>query len=123
MDNDVASLELHHLAGKANSTLLAPVCGNCHAILSDSQIDLTADLMRPDCERRPLQLQAAFELGLAILMGAWAIVEENPTTAIVLGMIVVALIGWAAWNMSADRHLCEIHGPNYCKGVTATVPA
>ena len=122
-ESDVATLELHHLAGKANSSIVAPVCGNCHAILSDSQIDLTADLMRLDPVRRPLQLQAAFEFGLALLMGARAIAEENPTTSIVLGMIVVALIGWAAWNISADQHLSETHGPNYCKGVSAPVPA
>ena len=123
VESDVATLELHHLSGKANSSIVAPICGNCHAILSDSQIDLPADLMRLDPERRPLQLQAAFEFGLALLMSAWAIAEENPTTSIVLGMIVVALIGWAAWNISADQHLSETHGPNYCKGVSAAVPA
>lgn len=116
------TLELHHVAGEANSALLAPLCSNCHTVQSDEQEDLPVDLRFRDPDRRPLVLQAAFDCGLAILAGAAALTSEDQTESVFLGMIAVALLAWAVYNIAADQHFAATYGQQYSAGVTAPVP-
>jgi hypothetical protein len=36
---DWRTLQLHHVAGQAYDDLVAPLCANCHSIMSDAQGD------------------------------------------------------------------------------------
>jgi hypothetical protein len=101
-------LELHHLAGKANSDFEVPLCRNCHQIQSDLQEDLSMnpDLRRRDDERDPHLKQAAMLEGLAIFLVA----------------LVIVLLAWAAWNRAAAQDLSNAYGPGYWHVITADVP-
>jgi hypothetical protein len=58
-------LEDHHLAGRVNDdTLVAIVCRNCHAVLSEAQRDSGVDL-RQDAGRASLERLEAVLRGLA----------------------------------------------------------
>ena len=62
---DRSLLEDHHLAGRANDkTLVAIVCRNCHAGLSEAQRDSGIGLHH-DAERVPLEQAEAVLRGLA----------------------------------------------------------
>jgi len=125
---EIMILELHHVAGEANSKILAPLCGNCHDIQSDAQEDLPADLRLRDPKRRPLVQQAAFELGLALLFGAvicfpsLSVLKDGSWNTF-LGIIALTLVGWAIWNLAADPYFAEQFGSDYSVGVPAPVPA
>jgi hypothetical protein len=116
------TLQLHHLAAEANSTLTVPLCGNCHAIVSDQQEDLPTDLRLRDPDRRPLALQAAFNLGLAILTGIISIDSTNATETALWAIITAALIAWAVWDLAADTDFAARFGADYSVGVPAMVP-
>jgi len=107
-ETDLRALEFHHVAGKANSDLGGPLCGNCHAIQTDAQEDLPANIRRRDPQRRPLQLQAALQFGLAIMFTALAACARNATTTAFFGMIAVALAGCSSrtgWRRSSSTRI------------------
>jgi ribosomal protein L37AE/L43A len=101
-------LNLHHIAGEANSTLGAPLCENCHALVSDSQEDLptTPDLRLRDLSRDPHLKLAAMLEGVAIFFG----------------LLMIALFAWAAWNRAAATELAAQFGPDYWHVITSAVP-
>jgi hypothetical protein len=121
-EGDLRTLQLHHLAAEANSNLIVPLCGNCHAIVSDKQEDLPTDLRLRDPDRRPLALQAAFNFGLAILTGIISIDSTNATETALLAIITAALIAWAVWDLAADTDFATRFGADYSVGVPAMVP-
>lgn len=122
LESDLRTLQLHHLAGEANSNLLVPLCGNCHAIVSDRQEDLPIDLRLRDPDRRPLALQAAFNFGLAIVTGIVSIDSTNATETAFWAMVTMALIAWAVWDLAADTDFAARFGADYSVGVPAMVP-
>ena len=123
-ESDLRAMELHHMAAAANSNLLVPSCGNCHAIESDDQEDLLVDLRLRDTTRRPLALQAAFDFGLAsILFLLAAASKEAQTMRTFYGLVAIALIAWATWNIAADQHFSEQFGSDYSSGVPVPVPS
>lgn len=121
---ELRTLELHHLEAAVNSDLLVPLCVNCHAIQSDMQEDAPIDFRLPDPNRRPLVLQAAFEFGLGSILIAIAAIEstDKPSYSIALGLIAIVLIGWAIWNISADKYFSQKWGLDYAAGVPIKVP-
>jgi hypothetical protein len=121
-ERDLRTINLHHVAGEANSSLCVPLCANCHDVASDTQEDLVGGLRLRDPDRRPLVLQAAFDLGLSIMAGAVAISAREATEATFWGLIAVALAGWAIWNLTADMHFATQFGSDYSAGVMAPVP-
>ncbi len=126
-ESAIATLELHHVAAEANSTLAVPLCMNCHAVQSDGQEDLPVDLRLRDEQRRPLVLQAAFDFGLALLLMVLSVANasrdgEGATAAVFYGLAAVALVAWGVWNLAADAHLAERYGPEYSAAVPAVVP-
>lgn len=122
--SDLRTLELHHVAAETNSDLLVPLCVNCHSIQSDTQEDAPMDFRLADPERRPLVLQAAFEIGLGSMFSVVAVIESNEdrSYAIALGFIAILLFAWAVWNLAADTHFAGKYGPDYSKGVPVPVP-
>lgn len=125
---DLRTLELDHIAGIDNSALVTPLCLNCHAIKSDDAEDMPwAQLRLQDPERSALVLQAAFEFGLACVLGLYAAAnghdDGQATHAVFFGLIALALIAWAMWNLSADQHFTHVLGPGYDKAIPASVPS
>ena len=104
--DDPAGLELHHIAGAANSTLTVSLCGYCHALVSDRQIDLMSALLERDVDRDPHQRQAALLYGAAIL----------------LILLAIAFIAWANWNMAASAHLASQYGADWWKSIPVEAP-
>jgi hypothetical protein len=121
-ENDLRTLELQHVVGRANSGLVVPYCGNCHAIASDYQEDLPLNLLAHGVERSPLLLQAAFDFGLAIAVGALSIHATGATETTFWALAAVALVAWAVWNIAADQHFSTALGPGYGDAVPAPVP-
>jgi len=68
-DNPVG-LEIHHVAGAANSDVTIWLCKNCHAEMSDAQIDDPRHLYRHTAHRDPLTRTAAMLLNLSHLSAA-----------------------------------------------------
>jgi len=62
--DDVNALQLHHVAGEANSHLAAFVCPNCPAALSDQQQDENRDILDHRVPRDPFLQCAGLLLGL-----------------------------------------------------------
>jgi hypothetical protein len=127
-ESDLRTLELDHLAGEANSGLVGPLCANCHAMKSDDEQDRPIDLRRRDPDRSALVLQAAFDFGLAIILGAYAVAawgedDGQPTRAVFWGLIAAALVAWAIWDLAADEHFTNILGPGYDHAIAAPVPS
>jgi len=121
---DLRALELHHVAGQVNSGLTVPCCANCHAMASDSQGELAGKLLRNDAARRPLARQAAFELGVAILILVLIVVTQLPSSGRIAGASIAGgLIAWAVWNLTADQHFAVRYGEDYSVLVPAEVPA
>lgn len=126
-ESAIETLELHHVAAEANGALLVPLCMNCHAVQSDAQEDLPIDLRVRDEHRRPLVMQAAFDLGLALLFlvaAATSAAKEGKvgTVAVFYGLVLVALMGWGVWNLAADAHFADRYGADYSALVPAPVP-
>ena len=119
---DLRTLQLHHVSGEANSILGVPLCGNCHAIVSDQQEDLPLDLRLRDPDRRPLLLQAAFNFGLAIITGMIGLGSKDGTETAFWAIITVGLIAWAVWDIAADGHFAARFGADYSDAVPAPVP-
>ncbi len=126
-ESDLRTLECDHLAGEANSSFIEPLCLNCHAIKSDEAEDAPwASLRLRDPERSALVLQAAFEFGLAVVLGLYvAASSDDPSEAArtaFFGLAAAALIAWALWNLAANEHFTSILGPGYDKAINAEVP-
>ena len=119
---DLRTLQLHHVSGEANSILGVPLCGNCHAIVSDQQEDLPLDLRLRDPDRRPLLLQAALNFGLAIITGMIGLGSKDGTETAFWAIITVGLIAWAVWDIAADGHFAARFGADYSDAVPAPVP-
>lgn len=119
-------LELDHLAGAANSALTEPLCGNHHAIKSHlAERGPMAALRVRDPERRALVLQAAFEFGLAAILGMFAVWDgshDQVARSIFLGAASIGLFAWATWNLAADEYFAEVLGPGYDRAISAPVP-
>jgi hypothetical protein len=119
---DLCVLQLHHVAGQANSELLVPLCGNCHLIVSDDQSDLPANVLSGDLHRRPLVLQAAFNFGLAIVTGIISTDSPDGTEAVFWALVTVGLIAWGVWDIAADGYFLVAFGLDYSEGILAPVP-
>jgi hypothetical protein len=119
-------LERDHTANEANSHLTAPLCGNHHAIKSHlAETGPMAALRLRDPNRRALVLQAAFEFGLAAILGmvaVWHGAQEETAQCIFFGAAGVALIAWAMWNLAADDYFAGVLGPQYDRAIPALVP-
>lgn len=63
-------LEKHHIAGNHEGETII-VCRNCHAKLTDAQLDWPAELF--DNDRTPEMNAVAFFLGLAAILGVLAV--------------------------------------------------
>jgi hypothetical protein len=113
-------LERDHVAHKANSDLIAPLCGNHHAIKSHmAETGPMAALRLGDPERRALVLQAAFEFGLAAILAMFAVWEgadEQTARAVFFGLASAGLFAWATWNLAADEHFAGAYGLDYDRG-------
>ena len=125
-DPNLQILELDHLAGDANSTIVEPLCANHHGLKSFlAETGLMAPLRLRDPERSALALQAAFEIGTGALLGMFAVWDGTHGEAarcIILGVISAALFAWAAWNLSADSYFEGILGRGYDRSILAPVP-
>lgn len=119
-------LELDHLAGAANSDLTEPLCGNHHAIKSHlAEREPMAALRLRDPERRALVLQAAFEFGLAAILGMFAVWDgshDQMARSVFLGAASISLFAWATWNLAADEYFVHILGTGYDRAISAQVP-
>jgi hypothetical protein len=119
-------LELDHLANDANSGLAEPLCGNHHAMKSyAAEHGPMAALRLRDPRRRALVLQAAFEFGLAAILGMFAVwdgAREETARCVFFGAVSLTLVAWAMWNLAADEYFVESLGPGYDRAITAALP-
>jgi hypothetical protein len=126
-ENDICVIEEQHFFGEGNSSLSGPMCANCHAIQSDMQNDFPVDLLRRDPERRSLLRQAAFLLGIFILLSVLGFREtrlgENPSLATALISVAGLALAWAYWNYTADSHFALKFGPDYDKSIPLNAPS
>jgi len=60
----VRTLELHHIAGEANSDAVTWLCKNCHALVSEAQYDDPPQLLRHKYYRDPFKQCASLLRGL-----------------------------------------------------------
>lgn len=83
-----------------------------------------ASLRLRDPNRGPLAIQAAFELGGAVVLTLIVAVDGDDAgaRAIFLLALAAALVAWALWNLTADRDLTRALGPGYGNVITAQVP-
>lgn len=118
-------LELDHLLGAANSGVMEPLCANHHAIKSFmAEHGPVAALRLRDPDRSALLLQAAFEFGLGAILAMWAAwdgVQGATARCIFLGVGSGLLLGWAAWNISADAYFEGVLGRGYDLAIPAPV--
>jgi hypothetical protein len=125
-DPTLRIIDLDHLSGAANSTLVEPLCASHHAIKSFmAESGPMAALRLRDPARSALALQAAFELGLGAILGMFAVwdgMHEETARCIFLGAGSAALFAWAAWNLTADAHFEGLLGPGYDRAISAQVP-
>jgi hypothetical protein len=125
-DPNLQVLELDHLAHEANSAFVLPLCANDHAIKSFlAESGPMAALRLRDPERSALQLQAAFELGLGLLLGMFAIVDgvrEETARCACFGLAASFLFAWAIWNLAADKHFKNVLGSGYDRAIPAEIP-
>jgi hypothetical protein len=114
-------LELDHLVNRANGDIELPLCGNHHAIKSQSaEVGPMATLRLADPNRRALVLQAIFEFGGASIIGMiayWDGQEGQGSRAVFLGVLAAGLLLWALWNLRADAHLASVYGERYDYGL------
>jgi hypothetical protein len=123
-ESDLRALERDHLSGGANSLLIEPLCLNHHAIKSDEAEDHFPELRLRDLNRSALLKQAAFEIGLALVLLLIASVrEEADSMGIFFGIVALSLFGWAAWNVKADRYFADTVGIEYDRHIYAEVPS
>ncbi len=121
---DLRALDGDHLSGSANSVFIEPLCLNHHAIKSDDAEDYFPELRLRDPNRSTLLKQAAFDIGLALVLLLIASVrDEADSMGIFFGIIVVSLFGWAAWNVKADRYFAQALGVGYDQHIIAEVPS
>jgi hypothetical protein len=123
-ESDLRALEGDHLSGDANSVSIEPLCLNHHAIKSDDAEDHFPQLRLRDPNRPALLKQAAFEIGLALVLLLMASLrDEADALSVFFGMTAISLFGWAAWNVAADRYFAEALGIGYDKNITIKVPS
>lgn len=118
-------LEYDHLDGRANSDLAEPLCPNHHAIKSYmAESGPMATLRVGDPARTALAFEAAFDFGLASMLGIMAAADSGDHTAraVFFGFVAAALFAWGCWNLSADRYFIDLLGPSYDRAIPATVP-
>lgn len=125
-DPTLQILELDHVAHVANSSFVAPLCANHHAIKSFlAGIGPMAALRLRDPERSALQLQAAFEFGLGLVLSMFAIVDglrDETARSVCFGVAAGLLFGWALWNVAADKHFENVLGRGYDRAIPAAIP-
>jgi hypothetical protein len=124
-DSNVQVLELDHMANKANSALSEPLCANHHAIKSHvAESGLMAVLRLRDPDRTALALEAAFDFGLATILGMMAVSDgsENASRAVFFATVALALVAWGLWNLAADDHFKNVLGPGYDRAIPAEIP-
>jgi len=125
-EDDICLMEEHHFFGEGNSRLSGPLCANCHAIQSDMQCDFSVDVRRRDPDRRALVYQAAFLLGVFILLTVLGFRERTAGSAS-LGTALNAIGGlalmWAYWNVYADGFFAMKFGKDYDKGMSLSYPS
>jgi len=123
-ESDLRALDRDHLGGGANCLLIEPLCLNHHAIKSDEAEDHFPELRLRDPNRSALLKQAAFDIGLALVLLLIASVrEEADPMGIFFGIVAVSLFGWAAWNVKADRYFADALGIEYDRNICAEVPS
>jgi hypothetical protein len=123
-DPNVQVLELDHLAGKANSGLVEPLCANHHGIKSYmAESGPMAALRQRDPDRTALEFEAAFDFGLAAILGMLAADgAENASRAMLFAAVALLLVAWGLWNVAADAHFKSVLGPRYDLAIPAEIP-
>jgi hypothetical protein len=124
-DLNVQVLELDHMANEANSALSEPLCANHHAIKSYmAESGPMAALRLRDLDRTALALEAAFDFGLAAILGMMAVSDgsENASRAMFFAAVALALVAWGLWNLAADEHFKNVLGPIYDRAISAEIP-
>jgi hypothetical protein len=122
---NVQVLELDHMANKTNSGLVEPLCANHHAIKSHVGESGPMEVLRlRDPDRTALALEAAFDFGLAVILGLMAVSDgtENASRAVFFGAVALALVAWGIWNLEADTHFKNVLGPAYDRAIPAEIP-
>jgi hypothetical protein len=124
-DPNVQVLELDHMANEANSALSEPLCANHHAIKSNmAESGPMAALRLRDPDRTALAFEAAFDFGLATILGMMAVSDgnENASRAMFFAAVALALVAWGLWNLAADSHFKNVLGPAYDRAIPAEIP-
>jgi uncharacterized membrane protein YiaA len=124
-DPNVQILELDHMGNEANSALSEPLCANHHAIKSYmAESGPMAALRLRDPDRTALALEAAFDFGLATILGMMAISDgtDSASRAVFFAAVALALVAWGLWNLSADTHFKNVLGPAYDRAIPAEIP-
>jgi uncharacterized membrane protein YiaA len=124
-DSNVQVLELDHMANKINSGFSEPLCANHHAIKSHmAESGPMAALRLQDPDRTALALEAAFDFGLATILGMMAVSDgsENASRAVFFAVVALALVAWGLWNLAADTHFKNVLGPAYDRAIPAEIP-
>jgi hypothetical protein len=124
-DPNVQVLELDHMANETNSSLVEPLCANHHGIKSHAaESGPMAVLRLRDPDRTALALEAAFDFGLAVILGMMAASDgtENASRAAFFGVVALALVAWGFWNLAADTHFRNVLGPAYDRAIPAEIP-
>jgi len=90
------------------------------------QCDFSVDVRRRDPDRRALVYQAAFLLGVFILLTVLGFRERTAGSAS-LGTALNAIGGlalmWAYWNVYADGFFAMKFGKDYDKGMSLSYPS
>jgi hypothetical protein len=124
-DPNVQVLELDHMANETNSGLVEPLCANHHAIKSHvAESGPMVVLRLRDPDRTALALEAAFDFGLATILGMMAASDgtENASRAGFFAIVALALVAWGFWNLAADAHFKNVLGPAYDRAIPAEIP-
>jgi hypothetical protein len=124
-DSNVQVLELDHMANETNSGLVEPLCANHHAIKSHVAESGPMEVLRlRDPDRTALALEAAFDFGLATILGMMAVSDgnENASRAVFFAAVALALVAWGLWNLAADDHFKNVLGPGYDRAIPAQIP-
>jgi hypothetical protein len=124
-DPNVQVLELDHMANETNSSFVEPLCANHHAIKSHvAESGPMAVVRLRDPNRTALALEAAFDFGLATILGMMAVSDgsENASRAVFFAAIALALVAWGLWNIAADEHFKNVLGPAYDRAIPAEIP-
>jgi len=83
-----------------------------------------AALRLRDPDRTALALEAAFDFGLAAILGMMAVSDgtENASRAFFFAAVALLLVAWGLWNVTADSHFKNVLGPRYDLAIPAEIP-